>query len=471
MIRSSRFFSRLGLDPPPWRRLTRRRTARLRLTVLSGALFLLSGVTLLAVAYLLFDQRSSEQVSKQAEFHAAPAATTTPAAASGRGGGVTRSASGSRQGHQSISHIARAAATAQVALDKHNLAIAFIFALAIVAVAAVLLGWFVAGRTLRPVRTITATARRISATNLHERLGLHDADEEFKELGDTLDDLFARLAAAFEAQQHFVANASHELRTPLTAERALLQVALDDPETTEETWRSTAREVLASNDEQERLIEALLTLASSEGGLDHREPVDLSAICEVALRRTDRAVQRLALHVETVLDPAPLDGDPRLVERLVANLLDNAVGHNVAGGRARLTTRVVGGKAVLSVVNTGPVIRPADVERLFEAFQRLDPRRTHHRDGHGLGLSIVRAIASAHGASITARPLPDGGLAVEVAFPATSRPRPGVDDVVPRRRVSPEVGAAGGAGTDAAAPSPQAGSSRPTSPNRSPVPS
>jgi signal transduction histidine kinase len=460
-------FTRFRLDPPSWLKRRTRRTARLRLTVLSGALFLLSGATLLAVAYLLFDQQSqSAQVESQhGELRVAPAP------ASGRGSAYT--GSGQAQSHQSISHAARVAATAQVALDKHNLLVAFILALAIVAAAAILLGWFVAGRTLRPVRTITATARRISATNLHERLALRDADEEFKELGDTLDDLFARLAAAFEAQRHFVANASHELRTPLTAERALLQVALDDPETTEETWRSTAREVLASNDEQERLIEALLALASSEGGLDHREPVDLSATCEGALRRTDRAVQRFGLHVETVLDPAPLDGDPRLVERLVANLLDNAVGHNVAGGRVRVTTRVVGRKAVLSVVNTGPVVPLADVDRLFEPFQRLDPQRTHHRDGHGLGLSIVRAIASAHGATVTARPLPQGGLSVDVAFPAAAGSRPGLDDVVARRRRSTEDGVPAGTVTEAA-PSPQADSSPssgPASPNRSPVPS
>jgi signal transduction histidine kinase len=271
---------------------------------------------------------------------------------------------------------------------------------------------------LRPVRTITATARRISASNLRERLALDHADEEFKQLGDTLDDLFARLDAAFEAQQHFVANASHELRTPLTAERTLLQVALDDPHTTNATWRSTARELLASSDEQERLIEALLTLASSEGGLDHQERIDLAVICDGVMRRPGLDIDTLGLHVETAMGSASLDGDPRLIERLVANLLDNATRHNMNGGHVQVATTITDDdKAMLSVTNTGAVIPPAEIGRLFHPFQRLDSGRTHHRDGHGLGLAIVAAIAKAHGATITAHPGPRGGLRVEVTFP------------------------------------------------------
>ena len=270
-------------------------------------------------------------------------------------------------------------------------------------------------------QTITATARRISASNLDERLALEGADEEFKQLGDTLDNLFARLGAAFEAQQHFVANASHELRTPLTAERTLLQVALDDPHTTNATWRSTAEEVLASSDEQERLIEALLTLASSEGGLDHLERVDLAAICnDVLSRAPTRTIDRLGLQAEIAIGSAHLDGEPRLIERLVANVVDNAVSHNVIGGHLQVSTTVNDGKAVLTVTNTGPVIPAAEIDRLFQPFQRLDPGRTHHKDGHGLGLSIVRAIASAHGATITSAP-PEGGLTVRMSFPPSHR--------------------------------------------------
>jgi signal transduction histidine kinase len=182
-------------------------------------------------------------------------------------------------------------------------------------------------------------------------------------------------------------------------------------------WRSTAQQLLASNREQERLIEALLALASSEGGLDYRERVDLAAICDDVLLRTDLDIDTLGLHVDTAIRSAPLDGDPRLIERLVANLLHNALSHNVLGGHVRVCAAVTDGRAVLTVTNNGPVIPPTEIDRLFQPFQRLDPQRTHHKDGQGLGLSIVRAIATAHAATITAHAQPDGGLAIEVTFP------------------------------------------------------
>jgi signal transduction histidine kinase len=286
-----------------------------------------------------------------------------------------------------------------------------------VAVLALLASWLVAGRMLRPIRTITRTARRISSTSLHERLALDGPPDELKELGDTLDGLFARLEAAFEAQRHFVANASHELRTPLTAERALLQVALDDPGMTAAAWRSTAAEVLASSDEQARLIEALLTLASSEGGVNDRELVDLAPAVTAAIDDLAPETGLLGIAIDEVTEPAPLDGDPLLVQRLVANLLTNAVRHNVPGGRVEVRTGVADGAAVLSVTNTGPAVPPAELDRLFQPFQRLDRRRATSKDGHGLGLSIVRAIAAAHDATVTARPIPGGGLRVSVSFP------------------------------------------------------
>jgi signal transduction histidine kinase len=395
------------LAPPSWLHLPRR-TARLRLTLLYGGLFSICGAALLTITYLLSEQAIDRgqavpipPVSDVRVHHLEPAS-----------GGSAADALAA----------ADRLVAAERASDLHHLLVSSGIALALVAMLAILLGWYVAGRVLRPVRTITATARRISATNLHERLALDRADEEFKDLGGTLDDLFARLEATFEAQRHFVANASHELRTPLTAERALLQLALDDPDTTAETWRSTSQAVIASNRQQERLIDALLALASSEGGLEHREHIDLSALCDGVLLRRELDAQRLGLHVRTRIRPAVLDGDPRLVERLVANLVDNAIKHNVVGGRIQVSTAVTDGKAVLSVSNTGPVIPISDIDRLFQPFQRLDPRRTHHKDGHGLGLSIVRAIATAHSATITAHPQLEGGLLVSVSFPAPTTP-------------------------------------------------
>jgi signal transduction histidine kinase len=337
---------------------------------------------------------------------------------------------------------------AQRAVDSHQLLVNSGIALAIVAVLALLAGWLIGGRMLRPIRIITRTARRISSTNLHERLALAGPQDELKELGDTLDDLFGRLDAAFEAQRHFVANASHELRTPLTAERTLLQVALDDPDTSIAAWRLTAEEVLASSDEQEHLIEALLTLASSESGLNGQEPVDLVATVEVTLAGLEPEINRLGIHVDELTEPASLEGDPLLVERLVVNLLTNAVRHNVVDGRIEVVTEMTDGQARLSVTNTGALIPPSDVDRLFQPFQRLDPRRSHYKDGHGLGLSIVRAIANAHRAGIDAHPMPDGGLFVSVSFPKTTHSRhPHLS--------APKTSSSNGPGTNAPTDSPK----------------
>jgi signal transduction histidine kinase len=284
-------------------------------------------------------------------------------------------------------------------------------------VIALVLGWLIAGRFLRPLRTITATARDISASNLHRRLGLGGRDDEFKELAATLDDLFERLEASFASQRRFVANASHELRTPLTAERTLLQVALADPAATAETLRSTCQDVLALGQQQERLIEALLTLASSEQGIEQREPFDLAEIAGKVMLARRQEAQRRGIQVDTTLAPAPAAGDPNLVESLVANLVDNALRHNAAGGRIEIATTTTAGGARITVKNTGPVIPPGEVERLFQPFQQLGSQRIRHTNGHGLGLAIVRAIASAHGATLIPRARPEGGLDIEVSFP------------------------------------------------------
>jgi signal transduction histidine kinase len=285
--------------------------------------------------------------------------------------------------------------------------------LAAMVLVSIVLGWLVAGRFLRPLRTITATARDISATNLHRRLGQGGRTDEFAELASTLDDLFARLDAAFASQRHFVANASHELRTPLTAERALLQVALADQDATVDSLRATCQDVLALGEAQERLIEALLTLAGGEQGVEQREPFDLAVVAHgVLLTR-----QAEGIEVDSALGAAPAAGDPRLVESLVANLVDNALRHNVPGGRVEIATATVEGGARITVRNTGPVIPPDQVERLFQPFQQLGGQRIRHNAGHGLGLAIVRAIAGAHGATLTTRPRPEGGLDIEVTFP------------------------------------------------------
>lgn len=293
------------------------------------------------------------------------------------------------------------------------------FVLAVAAVGSAPLGWFAAGWVLRPLRSITSTARTISAGNLHERLAMTGPEDEFKALGDTLDELLGRLEASFEAQRRFVANASHELRTPLTLERTLLQVALADPDASAERLRATCEEVLASAGEHERLLESLLTLASSERDLEHRERLDLSHLAAQVLDSQTSELERRSLRVERELDPAPVTGDPALLERLIANLIDNAVQHNHAGGRIEVRTGTDGDRALLSVANTGEEIAAGEVERLLEPFRRRRSDRTEPANSHhGLGLSIVRAIAIAHDAALTVRPQPGGGLQVTVSFQA-----------------------------------------------------
>ncbi len=289
-------------------------------------------------------------------------------------------------------------------------------ALAIAAVGSAVLGWFASGRVLRPLKNMAGTARTISAGNLSQRLALAGPDDEFKQLSDTLDELLARLESSFEAQRRFVANASHELRTPLTLERTLLQVALADPDASATTLRATCEELLASGRDQEALLESLLTLATSERGVDRCEPLDLAALAERAVNDRSSADER-SIEFDSTLAPAPVNGDPALIERLITNLVDNAVRYNHPGGRVDVRTASDGGCSVLSVTNTGPVVDADELERVFEPFARLGSGRAAQTDGHGLGLSIVRAIASAHGAGVTATAQPQGGLALEVTFP------------------------------------------------------
>jgi signal transduction histidine kinase len=267
---------------------------------------------------------------------------------------------------------------------------------------------------------MTSSVRDISATNLHRRLTLAGPRDELKELGDTFDSLLDRLESSFRAQRQFVANASHELRTPLARQRVLGQVALADPEATVDTLRAAHERILVAGALQERMIEALLTLTRSQAGLEAREPVDLARLTEEAVvGRADEAGYR-AVTFEPEIAPAVIAGHRNLAERLVANLVDNAMRYNNPGGWVRVATATEGGRASLVVANTGPVV-PADaVESLFEPFHRLGDTRAAKPDGLGLGLSIVRAIADAHDATVEVLPRPEGGLEITVSFPSVT---------------------------------------------------
>lgn len=374
------------------------RTVRMRLTLLYGALSTVSGAALLAITFLL--------VRRSAIFRVmVPCVGIKPEDCPYRRSGEPLE----------MADPMRALAEQQHAL-AHEFLIQSAVALAIMLVVSLALGWLVAGRVLHPLRTMTTTVRHISARNVHERLAFAGPRDELKDLADTVDGLLGRLEAALDAQKRFVANAAHELRTPLTLERALLEETLTDRRPTTEAFRATFERILAISDQQGRLLESLLTLATSERGLESRAPVDLAALTERVLAarpETSAGGPRL----DPRIAPATTAGDPALVERLVANLVDNAVRYNVPGGSVEVATGSRDGQATISVSNTGPVVPPEQVARLLEPFQRLD--RSARDDGHhGLGLSIAHAIALAHGGTLSALPRPGGGLVVRAAFPA-----------------------------------------------------
>jgi signal transduction histidine kinase len=387
------------------------RTVRLRLTLLYSGLFLVSGAVLLAITYLLF--RSATGINLIVVPTGTPHGSTGPDPLKHLLANPEVARYVRRVAESKFAQVEHGRGT-----ELHQLLAQSGIALAIMTVISVALGWLVAGRVLRPLRAMTATARQISERNLHERLALSGPRDELKDLADTIDGLLARLGTAFGAQQRFVVNAAHELRTPLTLWRALLEERLTDPSATIDSFRVTSRRLLALGEEQERLLESLLTLAWSERGLDRREPFDLAAVVEAVLRDPPPGKGSLGVRIDSEIEPAPAAGNAALAERLVRNLVDNAVRYNLPGGRVRVRTGTGTGGAFLSVANDGAVIPAAEVERLFEPFQGLGADRTAPSDGHhGLGLSIVRAIATAHHATLLAEARPEGGLAVEVKFP------------------------------------------------------
>ncbi|REE97357.1 sensor histidine kinase [Thermomonospora umbrina] len=363
------------------------RTVRMRLTALYGALFTISGAVLLTITYWLVRRTRPGVIIVYDD-----------------------------SGPEIRDHLNRLREA-----QMRELLMQWGIALAIMVVISIVLGWLVAGRVLRPLRTMTDTIRQISARNVHERLAVTGPRDEMKDLADTVDGLLGRLETALDAHKRFVANAAHELRTPLTLERALLEETLTDREATLESYRATSQRLLALSKDQGRLLEALLTLAGSERGLDRLEPFDLSDLAHQALASTRLEADARDLRVITQIASAPSAGDPALAARLVANLVDNAVHHNTTGGHVEVATETRAGRAFVSVVNSGPVIPPQQVGRLFEPFQRLGGRTARNDGRHGLGLSIVHAIATAHGADVTAHARPGGGLSVEIGFPAHSR--------------------------------------------------
>ena len=375
-----------------------RRTVRLRLTTLYAALFLASGTALLAITNLL---------ARNLPWRLS---VVSPPGTRPRGAPAFRPATRDL--------VAQMAADHATALNQFLAESAI--ALGIMAVASVALGWLMAGRALRPLRQMTAAARTISEDNLHQRLAMPGPDDELKDLGEVIDALLARLEAAFTAQRNFVASASHELRTPLTLSRTLLQMALTDSRPTLAAYRATCQDLLDANDQQEQLIEALLTLARSQRGLDRREHLDLGSLTASVVRTREPEAAGRGVTISTSIGPAPVLGDARLLQRLAANLIDNAIRHNIPGGQADIQVTAADGRPRLRIANTGPVIPSDQVTRLLEPFERLPATRS--ADGLGLGLSIVAAIAKTHHAALAVSPGPHGGLSIEISFPPATAP-------------------------------------------------
>jgi signal transduction histidine kinase len=396
--------------------VARRRPVRLRLTLVYSGLFLAAGAALLAVTYGLVAQSFDT---------ASPATPSSPASQY-----VTQALQACKEENLSPIAMAKCENTAEQSLtgvskasvaDQRSRTLAHLLdyslaALAAIALASTWLGWIVAGRALRPVHAITAAARRASEENLGERIALAGPDDELKELADTFDAMLGRLDAAFASQRRFVADASHELRTPLTVMRTAIDVTLAKRGRTPAQLEAMAVEVRHAADRAEALIEALLTLARSDRGTGPREPLDVAVLAEDALDAASPAIRAHPVTVQAVLAPAPAVGDPVLVERLVTNLIDNAIRHNVPDGWVQVATGTRAGMAFIDVANGGPLIPPELVPSLFEPFRRLSDR-AGSPDGMGLGLSIVRSVALAHRGQATARPRPAGGLEITVSLP------------------------------------------------------
>ena len=406
---------------------------RLRLTLLYAGLFLIAGGALLALTYGLV--AASVPPSSTPTTHAYNENLATfirvcksPASAGlkvQKPGAETKAANPQVAECKRVSEYlagVRAGAMSQRDQALHSLLLYSLLGLGAMTAASGGAGWFVSGRVLRPVRTMTETARRASEQHLGERIAMTGPKDELRELADTFDDMLERLDRAFAAQRVFVANASHELRTPLTVMRTAIDVTLAKPGRTQTQLEDMAERVRKHIEKAERMIDSLLTLAVSEQGAASREFLDLSALADDALEMAEPGIGRLGLTVLAELGPAPIAGDPKLLERMVWNLVDNAVRHNEPGGWIRVTTGVESATAgreqvFLRIANSGAVVPAESVSAIFEPFRRLNAR-TGSQDGFGLGLSIVRSVSTVHDARLVAKPMDGGGLEVLVALRA-----------------------------------------------------
>ncbi|HET8980223.1 MAG TPA: ATP-binding protein [Solirubrobacteraceae bacterium] len=392
---------------PPRRRRLRgpAPTIRLRLTALYGTVFLLTGGVFLTVGYLFVRSNLRTHHSLREELirlgiHPVHGEFGFPP-------------------HSKTGQLIHTVQSQILGGALHRLLIEYVVALLVMTAISVLIGWLLAGRALAPLRKITATAQRVSGENLGERIALTGPADELRELADTFDGMLARLDGAFASQRHFVASASHELRTPLAIMRTEIDVTLADPDVGVRELREMGEAIRDTVDRCERLIASLLLLARSQAAAGHEEPVDISALAADCITDLRARAQEAHIDVRDDLQAAWTTGDPGLLERLIANLVDNGIHHNEPGGYLRVCTRSDADHVELLVANGGPRIEPDRVAELVEPFRRLD----RSVRGFGLGLSIVRSIAAAHHGTATLRAPDEGGLEVRVVLPRRDRTR------------------------------------------------
>ncbi len=385
------------LVQPVLRVLRPQPTVRWRLTLLYSVLFLMCSAALLAITYWLF--------TKFTFGYYPPTPTVVP---------------GKPLNPDIVAYME--ALSKQRSVDLRRLQVGYGVALAIMALVSSVLAWFVAGRVLAPLRTITATAERISDTNLNERLAMRGPRDELRLLADTIDRLLARLEAAFDAQRRFVANASHDLRTPLAMMRTTLDVAIAKPGGVPIQTRELDAELRVDLDHADRLLESFLTLARAQNGqLDEHIQVALEPLITAALTARADQINAKRLTVETHLAAVEVAGNATLLGRMVENVIENAVRHNQPGGSVELTLIPPNGRqARLIIDSSGPMLDESAVAELAQPFTRLGQDRTGWQNGHGLGLSIVAAVAAAHDGSLELHARPEGGLRVQITLAAAT---------------------------------------------------
>ncbi|MFJ4786708.1 sensor histidine kinase [Streptomyces sp. NPDC088794] len=391
-------------EPPfPWLRPT----IRIRLTLLYGGMFLIAGILLLSIIYLLAAQALHEGSGQSFTVR-------------GTNIGITSSTCPQLNQATSNSEINSILESCDAVKRQHaldDLLSRSLLALLGLAVIAFAFGYAMAGRVLSPLGRITRTARAVAGSDLSRRIELDGPDDELKELADTFDDMLERLQRAFTAQQRFVGNASHELRTPLAINRTLLEVHLSDPGAPVEL-QQLGKTLLATNERSEQLVEGLLLLARSDNQIVERKPVDLAEVAGQAVDQVLSEADARGVAIRGEQKPAVVQGNGVLLERIALNLVQNAVRYNVPkDGWVEVTTEVQHGQAVLVVSNTGPVVPAYEIDNLFEPFRRLRTERTGSDKGVGLGLSIARSVARAHGGHISAQPREGGGLVMRVTLP------------------------------------------------------